>query len=72
MNDLTLGIPDDVTERTEAYLVVVLEGRDEARLDVDVADVAMQLAKRRTGRRDSGTNFSSGRTDIRAWRRPTA
>ena len=43
-NDLTLGVPDDVTERTEAYLIVVLEGRDEQRLDTDVAIVAEQLA----------------------------
>jgi glycolate oxidase len=44
MNDLTLGVPAEVAERTEAYLVVVLEGRDESRLDVDVATVAEQLA----------------------------
>ncbi len=44
-NDLTLGVPDDVTERTEAYLIVVLEGRDEQRLDTDVAIVAEQLAE---------------------------
>ncbi len=43
-NELTLGVPDDVTERTEAYLIVVLEGRDEQRLDTDVAIVAEQLA----------------------------
>jgi glycolate oxidase len=43
-NDLTLGVPDDVTERTEAYLIVVLEGRDEQRLDTDVVIVAEQLA----------------------------
>jgi glycolate oxidase len=44
MNELTLGVPADVAARTEAYLVVVLEGRDEMRLDVDVADVAARLA----------------------------
>jgi glycolate oxidase len=44
MNDLSLGIPDEVAGKTEAYLVVVLEGRDEARLETDVADVAGQLA----------------------------
>jgi len=44
MNDLTLGIPQDVAAKTEAYLVVVLEGRDEQRLETDVADVATQLA----------------------------
>ena len=43
-NDLTLGVPDDVTDRTEAYLIVVLEGRDEQRLDTDVVIVAEQLA----------------------------
>lgn len=44
MNDLTLGVPDEIAERTEAYLIVVLEGRDEERLDTDVALVAEQLA----------------------------
>jgi glycolate oxidase len=44
MNDLALGIPDEVADVTEAYLIVVLEGRDDARLQVDVADVAEQLA----------------------------
>jgi len=43
-NDLTLGVPDDIAERTEAYLIVVLEGRDEQRLDTDVVIVADQLA----------------------------
>jgi glycolate oxidase len=43
MSDLSLGIPDDVAAATEAYLVVVLEGRDDERLQVDVADVAEQL-----------------------------
>jgi len=43
-NDLALGVPDEVAARTEAYLVVVLEGRDEARVDADVATVADQLA----------------------------
>jgi glycolate oxidase len=43
-NDVSLGIPADVEDRTEAYLVVVLEGRTEDRLDHDVADVANQLA----------------------------
>ncbi len=45
MNDLTLGVPDDVMAATEAHLIVVLEGRDEQRLDVDVAAVAEQLAQ---------------------------
>jgi len=43
-NDLTLGVPADVAECTEAYLIVVLEGRDDHRLDTDVAIVAEQLA----------------------------
>jgi glycolate oxidase len=45
MSDLSLGIPDDVAAATEAYLIVVLEGRDDQRLQVDVADVAEQLTK---------------------------
>ena len=44
MNDLSLGVPDEVAAVTEAYLIVVLEGRDDQRLQVDVADVAAQLA----------------------------
>lgn len=44
MNELTLGVPDDVMAATEAHLIVVLEGRDAGRLEVDVADVATQLA----------------------------
>lgn len=43
MNDLTLGIPDDVASRTDAYLVVVLEARDTERLERDTAAVAEQL-----------------------------
>jgi glycolate oxidase len=43
LNDLTLGIPAEVEAKTEAYLVVVLEGRTEDRLDEDVAEVATQL-----------------------------
>ena len=35
---------------TEAYLIVVLEGRDDQRLQVDVADVAEQLADGARGR----------------------
>jgi glycolate oxidase len=45
LNNLTLGIPRDVEDRTEAYLIVVIEGRTEARLDHDVADVATQLGE---------------------------
>jgi glycolate oxidase len=44
-NDLALGVPDDVASATEAYLVVVLEGRTEERLDEDVSIVAAQLAE---------------------------
>jgi glycolate oxidase len=44
MNDLALGVPEEVAAVTEAYLIVVLEGRDDERLQVDVADVAEQLA----------------------------
>ena len=44
LNDLTLGIPAEVEADTEAYLIVVLEGRTEERLEEDVADVATQLA----------------------------
>ena len=44
LNDLTLGIPAEVEEATEAYLIVVLEGRTEDRLEDDVAAVATQLA----------------------------
>ncbi len=43
-NDLTLGVPREIADDTEAYLIVVLEGRDEERLDTDVAAVAEQLA----------------------------
>jgi glycolate dehydrogenase FAD-linked subunit len=44
LNDLALGIPHEIESTTEAYLVVVLEGRTEDRLDEDVAVVATQLA----------------------------
>jgi glycolate oxidase len=45
MNDLSLGIPDDIAARTDAYLVVVLEGRTRSRLDEDLSDVAEQLGE---------------------------
>src|SRR5690606_38750720 len=45
LNDLTLGIPDQVSDATEAYLVVVLEGRTEAQLEHDVGAVAEQLSE---------------------------
>ena len=44
MNDLSLGVPEEVSAQTEAYLIVVLEGRDEERLATDVSEVAGQLA----------------------------
>lgn len=40
---LDLGIPDDIKDRALAYLVVVLEHRDEERLDEDVALVASMV-----------------------------
>lgn len=43
MNDLTLGIPDDIASETEAYLVVVLEARDAERLERDTILVAERL-----------------------------
>jgi FAD/FMN-containing dehydrogenase len=42
MSDLSLGIPDAVAAATGASLVVVLQGRDDQRLQVDVAE---QLTK---------------------------
>ena len=42
--DLELGVPDDVRERTVAYLVVLVEQRTADRLDEDVAELAGQLA----------------------------
>jgi glycolate oxidase len=44
MNDLRLGIPDGIYATAEAYLVIVLEGRTEDRIDYDVNEVATQLA----------------------------
>ena len=43
--DLDLGIPAEVRQTAQAYLVVVLEGRDEERLDGDVAECAELLSK---------------------------
>ena len=45
-NDLTLGVPAEVSAATEAYLVVVLEGRTEDRLDEDVTEIAELLSCR--------------------------
>jgi glycolate oxidase len=43
-HELALGVPAEIVARTEAYLVVVVEGRTPERLDDDLADVATQLA----------------------------
>ena len=43
-NDLSLGVPDEVAKVAEAYLVVVLEGRTDERVEEDVAEVAGQLS----------------------------
>lgn len=40
---LTLGIPDDVRESSQAYLVVGLEGRSADRLDADVTELGELL-----------------------------
>jgi glycolate oxidase len=45
-NDMSLGVPDDIAAKTDAYLVIVLEGRTQDRLDYDVDDVATQLTDR--------------------------
>ncbi|MCB0996452.1 MAG: FAD-binding protein [Acidimicrobiales bacterium] len=42
-NDLTLGVPGNIAELTEAYLVVVLEARTDSRLDDDLGEVASLL-----------------------------
>jgi glycolate oxidase len=42
-NDLGLGVPAQVAAMTEAYLVVVLEGRTEEHLTRDVDDMAVRL-----------------------------
>ncbi len=43
-NDFSLGVPADVAAQTEAYLVVVLEGRTEEELERDAGEVAERLA----------------------------
>jgi len=43
--DLELGIPEEVTTSAEAYLVVVLESTDPARLEQDVEAMATKLAE---------------------------
>jgi glycolate oxidase len=49
MNDLQLGVPDEVLRSTEAYLVVIAEGRTPQRVEDDIADVAEQLAEAGAG-----------------------
>jgi glycolate oxidase len=44
-SQLALGVPDEVTAVTEAYLVVVLESRTQGQLDQDVGEVATQLSE---------------------------
>jgi glycolate oxidase len=41
---LALGIPEEIRAKTEAYLVVVLEGRQESQLELDTAQVATCMA----------------------------
>jgi glycolate oxidase len=40
---LDLGIPDDVKEQSQAYLLVMMESQQEVRLDEDVQQLAEQL-----------------------------
>ncbi len=41
---LALGVPDEIEAKTEAYLVVVLEGRHEQQMELDTAQVATYMA----------------------------
>jgi glycolate oxidase len=43
MGQMTLGVPHDIADKTQAYLVIVLEARDGPRLETDIIDVAGQL-----------------------------
>ena len=43
-NDLSLGVPEEVSASTGAYLVVVLEARTAGQLEEDVGEVARHLA----------------------------
>jgi glycolate oxidase len=43
--DLDLGVPDDVREATQAYLVVMMESRSEARLEEDVVELAEHMTE---------------------------
>jgi glycolate oxidase len=43
--NLELGVPDDVQQQTLAYLVIVMENRNEARLDEDVVELAEHMTE---------------------------
>ncbi|GLZ39557.1 FAD-binding oxidoreductase [Actinokineospora sp. NBRC 105648] len=43
--DLQLGIPDEVRDRSQAYLVVMLENRDEQRLEADTVAAGELLSE---------------------------
>ena len=43
--ELDLGIPAEIKDSTQAYLLVMLESRDSERLDGDVEEVATQLSE---------------------------
>ena len=41
--NLELGVPEDVQQQTLAYLVIVMENRDESRLEEDVVELAEHM-----------------------------
>lgn len=43
--DLTLGIPDEVRDSAQAYLIVTIEQRDSDRLDADITDAGELLGE---------------------------
>jgi glycolate oxidase len=43
--NLELGVPEEVQQQTLAYLVIVMENRNEARLDEDVVELAEHLTE---------------------------
>jgi glycolate oxidase len=43
--NLELGVPEDVQQRTSAYLVIVMENRSETRLEEDVVELAEHLTE---------------------------
>jgi glycolate oxidase len=45
MGQMTLGVPRGIADKTQAYLVIVLEARDSPRLETDIIDVAEQLTE---------------------------